>query len=629
MAERFKYCPNCAYRMRPELAERITPAPEPPPGSQRLLALGGYLAFASLLLLVVLAGIRIFTDAEVNLGKAEQTGVTRDRNPVPLDRHRSFRAFASGGAIWGLYHEGRERLVGTGPEESLVDDAFQLGIYEVTNDQYYLFLRARAPASRRPIPSVLYPTYWTRRTGDARVALIYDRDHGNEPVTSVAYPAALEFCAWLWQERFGADPDVVVDLPVADEFILAGRGDDVTYNFPWGPDLEQGDPDLEPGVMNLSGTVEPVDSPEVGEYRGLFGLIGNAAEWVHGYDAGRTPTAAGWSFESTGVPAIWQDRKTTPFGAEGFELWTNGPPLQHVGFRVLVRRAPALPEFVRVEAGSVRRGGVAAAALRPPLLLPNPEVMLDPEEDVYRESPVTFATPIDAVDRPFEIARAEISNRQFLTFLVDVATDRTPAEMEDLLPRSFRRPHPLREWGPADAPAQPVFRGPFGDPLKIPLIYEAGRENHPVAGITVEQARAYAAWLTPRCRLPTVAEFLRAARGDGDAPYPWGADPLAPGLICEGRRDDENRAVSLLGRLAPNAPKIVGLAGNLSEFVTDGNRVLLAGGFFALPAEGCTLDTFLDAGWDYVEWEDGGEVTGTFQLAHYAGFRVVCGVDLR
>ena len=98
-------------------------------------------------------------------------------------------------------------------------------------------------------------------------------------------------------------------------------------------------------------------------------------------------------------------------------------------------------------------------------------------------------------------------------------------------------------------------------------------------------------------------------------------------LVCSGRRD-EDRPVSLSGRFGTAAGVIHGLAGNLPEIVEETpsedtpGRFLLAGGFFKLPAEYCTLDTFIDIEWAYVEAEIDGTLT-RFHPTQYAGFRVV------
>ena len=113
--------------------------------------------------------------------------------------------------------------------------------------------------------------------------------------------------------------------------------------------------------------------------------------------------------------------------------------------------------------------------------------------------------------------------------------------------------------------------------------FPPGQENHPVKGVTWDQAAGYCAWANKR--LPTEAEWEIAARGPGPEPplYPWGPDPVAGGQIDDLPLTDTYEVGTKSFNKSPF--EVYDMAGNVWEWVgepyygpvTDGHKVLRGG----------------------------------------------------
>jgi formylglycine-generating enzyme required for sulfatase activity len=101
-----------------------------------------------------------------------------------------------------------------------------------------------------------------------------------------------------------------------------------------------------------------------------------------------------------------------------------------------------------------------------------------------------------------------------------------------------------------------------------------GRPEHPVAGVTWDEARRYCAWVGGR--LPTEAEWERAARGGSARRFPWG-NRLDERLANHGRASAEPEEADGHAYAAPvdaypdgkSAHGLLQMAGNVWELTAD------------------------------------------------------------
>lgn len=231
------------------------------------------------------------------------------------------------------------------------------------------------------------------------------------------------------------------------------------------------------------------------------------------------------------------------------------------------------------------------AASAPPgmVWVPGGEFTMGTDEPMMTDARPLHRVYVDG----FWMDRTEVTNEAFARF-VDATGYRTVAERpldpkdfpnvppEALVPGSIvftppKEPVPLTNhlawWSYVPGAS---WRTPEGPGSNID-----GRARHPVVHVAFEDAEAYCKWAGKR--LPTEAEFERAARGGLDGKrYGWG-DEMKPGgkaqantwqghFPNENTREDGHAGTAPVASYPPNPFGLYDLAGNVWEWCADWYR---------------------------------------------------------
>lgn len=236
-----------------------------------------------------------------------------------------------------------------------------------------------------------------------------------------------------------------------------------------------------------------------------------------------------------------------------------------------------LPDLVTIPGGSFVHGSTAAQIVAAAAQFGLPD---DAFQDELPQQMLTFAT--------FAISRAPITCAEYQQFVV--ATDHTP---------------------PAYWPDDPP---------------EALRD-HPVVGVSRDDARAFCRWLstaTQRAlRLPSEAEWECAARGTDQRVFPWGDEWQADG--CNTTEAGRGGTVAV-GSFAHDRSQsgCVDMAGNVAEWTSDRYQPY-PGGTVATPARAVARGGHWAAGAELARSTRRQPSDGAANA--YTGFRIVCDDD--
>ena len=382
-------------------------------------------------------------------------------------------------------------------------DAFWIDTHEVTVGEYKQFLLdSEYQVSLHPELSKHSPT----------------DDH---PIVGVSWQDAMAYARWAGKR-----------LPTEAEWEKAARGGLLSEDYPWGND------DIDSSKANYGNIQEHttrVGSYPANEY-GLYDMAGNAAEWcMDPFDVNfytnspdENPFAGHRSLEATindyksvtGLRVVrggsWRQAKSGSFRVSARGKNDATKRYTNIGFRC-VKEAP------RSGGRTTQFGAIIEEDTSDMVLIPNQgPFRMGTEKIPGNETKPEHPVSLDA----FWIDTHEVTVGEYKQFLLD-------SEYQVSL-------HPeLSKHSPTD--------------------------DHPIVGVSWQDAMAYARWAGKR--LPTEAEWEKAARGGLlSEDYPWGNDDIDSSKANYGNIQEHTTRV---GSYPANEYGLYDMAGNAAEWCLD------------------------------------------------------------
>jgi len=424
------------------------------------------------------------------------------------------------------------------PQHNVYLDAYQIGKYEITNAQFARFIEESGYALQGN---------W-RNFGDNTPA-DYPDNYPNYPVMNISWNDAKAFCDWASAHWVGWEG---CHLPTEAQWEKAARGTDGNI-YPWGNDWDAEKcnnfdcTQFSAGSMlNINsgrGTLPVGSFPAGASTYGVMDMAGNVwefcADWYDGFyytvSPYRNPQGPeNGTYKTLRGESWWsEDWMDNAFWFRSASRGQNQLTLDEFypvnGFRC-ARPMPSYPpaiEWVTIPAGEFTMGS--------------------PDEEGYADERPQHIVNLDE----YQIEKYEVTNAQFARFIEESGYA------------------PEGDW-----------RHFNGSPADYPDNYP----NYPVIRVSWNDIKAFCDYASVHwagwegCRLPTEAEWEKAARGTDTRTFPWGNDWDASkcnnwfgAQPAEMLNISNGRGVLPVGYFLAGASQygVLDMAGNVGEFVSD------------------------------------------------------------